>query len=167
VVCVSRNDAKAYIAWLNAKLDASQLAGRDGPYRLPSEAEWEYAARGGRRSERWWGNSLGQNHANCSVCSSAWDRKGTSPVGSFDANPFGLYDMLGNVDQLVEDCWNGSYAGAPSDGTAWESKTCGDHVTRGSDWQSDARQIRSDYRSYLGTDDRDNTIDFRVAKTIR
>ena len=107
VVCVGWEDARAYAAWL------SQRTGKT--YRLPGEAEWEYAARAGTATARWWGDEIGRNRANCNGCGSSWDGRQTSPVGSFPANPFGLHDMLGNAWQWVEDCWSESYAGASGD----------------------------------------------------
>ena len=93
-----------------------------GEYRLLSEAEWEYVARAGTATIFWWGNELGTNRANCYNCGSRWDNVQTAPVGSFSANPFGLYDVLGNVAERVEDCWHQSYEGAPTDGSAWQGK---------------------------------------------
>ncbi|MEJ1959438.1 MAG: SUMF1/EgtB/PvdO family nonheme iron enzyme [Nitrosomonadales bacterium] len=89
------NDAHAYIDWLSRKTGKH--------YRLPSEAEWEYAARAGSTTPFFWGKEVGTGHANCDGCGSQWGGKGTSPVGSFPPNAFGLYDMLGNAWQWVED----------------------------------------------------------------
>ena len=97
VVYVSWEDAKQYVAWL------SQRTGRR--YRLPSEAEWEYAARAGTTTHFWWGNAADRNRANCAGCGSQWDDRQTAPVGSFPPNAFGVHDMHGNVKEWVEDCW--------------------------------------------------------------
>ncbi len=102
---VSWNDAQEYVAWLSKKTGK--------PYRLLSEAEWEYAARGGTTTRYPWGNDPGTNRANFYGSGSEWSGKQTAPVGSFDPNKFGLYDMIGNVWEWVEDCWNDSYKGAP------------------------------------------------------
>jgi formylglycine-generating enzyme required for sulfatase activity len=110
VVRVSWDDAVAYARWL------SQQTGKH--YRLPSEAEWEYAARAGTETTYWWGNEIKQGLANCIGCGSRWDNQQTAPVGSFKPNPFGLYDTAGNVSEWVQDCWHDSYQGAPSDGSA-------------------------------------------------
>lgn len=111
VIHVSWNGAKAYAAWL------SKQTGKR--YRLPSEAEWEYAARAGTTTEYTWGNEIGRNRANCDRCGSQWDGRRTAPVGSFAANAFGLHDMHGNLWELVEDCWHRNYKkGAPTDGSA-------------------------------------------------
>ena len=98
VINVNWDDIQGYIDWLNAKTGVT--------FRLPTEAEWEYAARAGSTTQYSWGNSIGSNRANCDGCGSRWDNKQTAPVGSFSPNAWGLYDMHGNVWEWVEDCWN-------------------------------------------------------------
>ena len=98
VTWVSQRDAQGFIRWLNKKEGTRT-------YRLPTEAEWEYAARAGTTTRYSWGNAIGRNRANCNGCGSQWDNKRPAPVGSFAANPFGLYDMHGNVKEWVEDCY--------------------------------------------------------------
>lgn len=166
VVCVNWQDAKAYIGWLNKKLANSTNSVAEGSYRLPSEAEWEYAARAGTRTARWWGNSIGRNNAVCARCGSKWDQTRTAPVGSFPSNPFGLYDMLGNVSQWTEDCWNESYTAAPVDGRPWETGNCDRRLARGGDWMSFPWVLRSATRSGSYRDHRYNSGGFRVAKTL-
>ena len=169
-VCLSWHDAQAYLAWLNRKVRASLPKKREGPYRLPSEAEWEYAARAGTATARWWGEAIGSGKANCHGCGSKWDDTLIAPVGSFGPNPFGVYDMLGNVWQWVDDCWNESYVGAPADGSPWLTGDCGKRVLRGGSWSNVPEFVRSasrsraeasgrgfDYSSYAG---------FRVARTL-
>ena len=127
VTNVNWHDAKAYAAWL------SEQTGKR--YRLPSESEWEYAARAGTETAYSWGNEIGVNRANGDGSGSKWSGKQTSPVGSFEPNGFGLYDMHGNVWEWVEDCWHKNYKGAPTDGSAWTSG--GDSssaVVRGGYW---------------------------------
>src|SRR5262249_43901965 len=118
VVCVSWQDAKAYIAWLNGKVRQKSLASVDGPYRLPSESEWEYAARAGTSTRFWWGDD------DAAVSEHAWYKVNsgghTHPVGLKLANAFGLYDIVGNVWQWTEDCYDNSYTAAPADGRANE-----------------------------------------------
>ncbi len=172
VVCVSWKDAQAYIAWLNGKVGkrGGKSAAGGGPYRLPSEAEWEYAARAGTETARWWGSVIGTGNANCNGCGSRWDNLRLSPVGSFKPNAFGLYDMLGDVWQWTADCWNESYVGAPADGNAWTAGDCSKRVLRGGSWSNLPKFIRSaarigddathhgyDYATYAG---------FRVAMTL-
>ncbi|HVJ31960.1 MAG TPA: formylglycine-generating enzyme family protein [Terriglobia bacterium] len=175
--CLNWRDAKAYIAWLNGKVRGLPSAaisrhGRldDGPYRLPTEAEWEYAARAGTRAARWWGAAIGSDHANCDGCGSAWDGRLLAPVGSFGPNAFGLYDMLGNVWQWVEDCWHENYVGAPDDGSAWLQGDCRKHVLRGGSWSNVPIFVRAASRigaDTLGTDsDWSNYAGFRVARTL-
>ena len=171
-VCVSWYDAQTYVAWLNDKVRSWVLpsTGGDGRYRLPSEAEWEYAARAGTTTARWWGDSIGVGNANCHGCGSKWDNKLIAPAGSFGPNPFGLYDILGNVWQWTNDCWNENYAGAPKDGSTWTAGNCGKRVMRGGSWSNSPVFVRSatrssgdaggqdfDYASYVG---------FRVARTL-
>ena len=173
VFCVNWLDAQAYVAWLNDKVrdKAGWPQDREGPYRLPSEAEWEYAARAGTVTARWWGDDIGAANANCNGCGSAWDNRSIAPVGSFRANPFGLYEMLGNVWQWTADCWNESLAGAPEDGKARIGGDCSKRVLRGGSWSNLPRIIRSASRASGGIDDRDydyaSYTSFRVARTIR
>jgi len=173
VINVSWNDAQAYIAWLNEKLLASTAG--PGGYRLPSEAEWEYAARAGTTTSRWWKTSWwerwkglpGSGYANCDGCfvSSSPDR--TTPVGSFSPNPFGLYDMLGNVFQMTADCWNENYVGAPNDGGVWLKGDCSRSSLRGGNFWSDASSLRSAYRTRDRKENRSpGGAGFRVARTL-
>ncbi|MCK5522411.1 MAG: formylglycine-generating enzyme family protein, partial [Thiomargarita sp.] len=104
IVGISWDDAVAYAEWL------SQQTGKE--YRLPTEAEWEYAARAGTDTKYWWGNKIGQNRANCDGCGSRWDNKQTAQVGSFSANPFGLYDTVGNVWEWTCSEYENEYSGA-------------------------------------------------------
>ncbi|QQN63218.1 SUMF1/EgtB/PvdO family nonheme iron enzyme [Bradyrhizobium diazoefficiens] len=151
---VSWTDAQQYVAYL------SQAAKK--PYRLPSEAEWEYAARGGTQSKYWWGDKLQPGMAACKDCGDlAAEQPGK--VGSFRPNPFGLYDMGGGVDQWVEDCWHRTYQGAPGDGSAWTGGDCFSHVLRSGSWKNDARYVRPANRDSYDTNVRYPTHGFRVA----
>jgi formylglycine-generating enzyme required for sulfatase activity len=166
-VCVSWQDAKAYVEWLNKKSMSSRASANDGPYRLPTEAEWEYAARGGTSTARWWGDSIGRNNAVCARCGSKWDQEQTAPVGSFHPNPFGLYDVLGNALQWTEDCWNESYVDAPVDGGPWTTGNCDRRVGRGGSWAAFSWLVRSATRSGLNRENRYDFVGFRVAKTLK
>jgi len=104
--------------------------------------------------------------ANCASCGSQWDNKQTAPVGSFPANRFGLYDMVGNVWEWTQDCWNESYQGAPADGSPWTSGDCSRRVVRGGSWGGDPGILRSAYRVRGTTDYRDYALGFRVARTL-
>ena len=158
VVNVSFDDVQTYLGWLSRETGES--------YRLPSEAEWEYAARAGTETRYGWGDEIGTNRANCDGCGSQWDDRQTAPVGSFPPNPFGLHDMHGNVWELVEDCWNDSYRGAPSDGSAWLLGNCDRRVLRGGSWFYDPRVLRAAVRRVLVTDFRGRGVGFRVARTL-
>ena len=155
---VSFNDALAYVRWLSHETGEQ--------YRLPSEAEWEYAARAGSQTRYAWGDEIGRNRANCDGCGSRWDDDSTAPVGSFAPNAFGLHDLHGNVWEWTEDCWNDNYAGAPSDGTAWWSGDCDRRALRGGSWNSSSAGLRSAFR-YGGTStDRTDLLGFRVIRTL-
>ena len=152
---VSWTDAKQYVAWLSSATHKT--------YRLPSEAEWEYAARGGTQSRFWWGDEFQPGTANCKNCTDVAAAEQPVKVGSFKPNPFGLYDMGGSVDQWVEDCWHKSYHGAPSDGSAWVDADCGSHVIRSGSWRNDQRYVRPANRDSYDTNVRYPTHGFRVA----
>ena len=159
VINVSWKDATAYADWLSDEMGEQ--------YRLPSESEWEYAARAGATTRYSWGQDIGRNRANCDGCGSRWDNAQTAPVGSFGANAWGLHDMYGNVLEWVEDCWHENYARAPSDGTAWTSGgDCGHRVLRGGSWFSFPAGLRSAYRIGGASGFRDFPIGFRVTRTL-
>jgi formylglycine-generating enzyme required for sulfatase activity len=158
VINVSWDDAKAYVLWL------AQKTGK--PYRLLTEAEYEYAARAGTTTAYPWGNAIGKNNANCDGCGSQWDNKQTAPVGSFAANGFGLNDMVGNVRQWVEDCYDSDYNGAPIDGAKWTTGDCSRRVVRGGSWFSLPRFLRSAGRVRITSGNRSGILGFRVALTL-
>ena len=141
-------------------------------YRLPSEAEWEYAARAGTTTPFHFGSTISTDqanyHGNYTYGSGRKGvyRKQTVPVGSFPSNAFGLHDVHGNVGELVEDCWNGSYAGAPSDGAVWTAGNCSLRVLRGGSWVNKPWSVRVAARNWLGTAYRKNNYGFRVARTL-
>ena len=157
VVIVSWKNAQSYAAWLSAETGEQ--------YRLPTESEWEYAARAGTETTYSWGNGIGNNRASCNGCGSQWDFSiGGAPVGSFEANAFGLHDMHGNMAEFVEDCWNDSYAGVPADGSAWRSDDCSDRVLRGGSRFGFPENVCSACRStYVSMG---AGLGFRVARTL-
>jgi formylglycine-generating enzyme required for sulfatase activity len=161
VIRVSWNDAVDYAKWL------SQQTGKR--YRLPTEAEWEYAARAGTETAYWWGNEMRPGLANCRTCDSKWDGKGTAPVGSFKPNGFGLYDTSGNVSEWVQDCRHESYQGAPSDGSAWEEKDGGDcsvRGIRGGMWLWAHNNVRSSGRFWNRPSFSGRALGFRLVREI-
>jgi len=160
VIYVSWRDARNYAAWL------SEQTGKR--YRLPSETEWEYAARAGTETAYWWGNSYIKGMANCAECGSQWDFEQAAPVGSFKPNPFGLYDTAGNVWEWVEDCWHENYVGARSDGTVWGKESGGNcvrRVIRGGSYVREPDFLRSSYR-WSGDDVGRHGMGFRVVREL-
>ncbi len=158
VINVSWKDAVAYTKWLSAK------TGR--VYRLPTEAEWEYAARAGTYTQYPWGNSVGKNRANCFDCASRWDSLQTAPVGSFKPNPLGLHDMNGNVMEWTQDCYHKTYRGAPRNGAAWISGSCSTRVVRGGSYKSTTDGIRSFAREHMPPDTKASQIGFRIVREM-
>jgi formylglycine-generating enzyme required for sulfatase activity len=172
VTCASWNDAKAYAAWLSAKTGQH--------YRLPSASEWEYAARAGAAAAQPWradgsGACANANVADLSAghrypgwavfdCNDGFVQ--TSPVGSFKANSFGLNDMLGNVFQWTEDCWNADYEGAPIDGAARVDGDCAERELRGGSWFSSPTYVRANYRNHFAVDYRTSSVGIRLARDI-
>jgi formylglycine-generating enzyme required for sulfatase activity len=170
VVCVSQTDAADYAEWL------SQLTGKN--YRLPTEAEWEYAARSTKKTAWPWGNDV--SNSGCKAVN-AMDTSGhkewpindpmpcddgfvtTAPVGSFPANAWGLYDMLGNAWEMVSDCWHDTYDGAPKDGSSWNSDSCEAHPIRGGAWLENPWDTRFAAR-WKGEDAKDAATGFRLAR---
>ena len=159
VVDVSWEDAQQYVDWLSFTTGLQ--------YRLPSEAEWEFAARAGTTTPRYWGVEIGSGRANCRSCSgTAWDESPPMPVGSFAPNSLGLYDVLGNVWELTQDCWNSDYDEAPATSRAWESGDCSGRVRRGGSWSLGPRYARAAMRSEIDVDGRYNNVGFRVARDL-
>src|SRR5215469_9623458 len=152
---VSWTDAKQFVAWLAHMTHKA--------YRLPSEAEWEYAARGGTRTKYWWGDRVRSGMVNCRNCGDATGSGQLTNAGSFQPNQFGLYDMGGTVDQWVEDCWHVNYKGAPLDGSPWLDSDCGSHVIRSGSWRNDSTYVRPANRDHYDTAVRYPTHGFRVA----
>ena len=161
VVCVSWDDAQAYVRWLSGETGQS--------YRLLSESEWEYVARAGTTTPFHTGATISTDQANYHgnyTHGSGGNRERTVPVGSFAANAWGLHDVHGNVWEWTEDCWNGSYDGAPDDGGAWTSGDCSRRVLRGGSWFSQPGVARSADRFWLDSGARNDVASFRVARTL-
>ncbi len=169
VINVSWQDAQAYLAWLT---EQASLTGDGGAYRLPSEAEWEYACRAGTITPFSYGATISTAQVNYDgnhkygVGKKGEYREKTTPVGTFPANPFGLHDMHGNVWEWCQDCWNDTYNGAPSDGSAWATGDCTLRVLRGGSWGSDPGWLRSADRDWDTSSSRFNNRGFRLARTI-
>ncbi len=164
VVNVSWRDAQTYIAWLNSKVLGRPSTGSgDGPFRLPTEAEWEYAARAGTKSQYYWGDDPDDAKAICANCGAASDNEGTALVGSQPPNPWGLNDMAGNAWEWMADCWNTSYDGAPPDGSSWTLGNCRKHPLRGGSWRDTIELLRSNFRGEALAEARYGNIGFRIA----
>ncbi|WP_232429460.1 formylglycine-generating enzyme family protein [Noviherbaspirillum autotrophicum] len=153
---VSWDDAQQYMKWLSAQTGKA--------YRLPTEAEWEYAARGGTTGKFWWGEQMRKGMANCKDCGQPWQAEGPAPVGSFAANPFGLYDVNGSVWEWVSDCWHNSYKSAPADGRSWEEANCRVRVIRGGSWREGASYMPSTTRFKYDASVRNSQNGFRVVR---
>ena len=156
VINVSWNDARAYAEWLSKKTGKR--------YRLPTEAEWEYAARAGSTGKAWWDSSAKVKPANCFNCGSEWDGKRTAPAGSFSGNAFGLLDMAGNAQEWTEDCYHTGYTGAPDDGTAWLTPGCTQRVVRGGSYSNPLDTLRNAKRSQYNQDARLDNLGFRIIR---
>ena len=156
VTKVSWIDAIKYTKWLSAQ------TGRK--YRLPSEAEWEYAASAGVVTRYPWGDEISKNEANCFNCGSQWDGASTAAVGSFKANRFGLYDVVGNASEWLQDCANKNYRGAPSNGSAWARGDCTQRMVRGGAFNSPSDSLRLKERTQYAIDSRLDTIGIRLVR---
>lgn len=158
VVGVSWEEAVAYTEWLSRKTGQR--------YRLPSEAEWEYAARGGTTTSYWWGVGSPASRALCLDCGTRWDQVSTAPVASFPPNPFGLFDTAGNVYEWTADCYHHNYKGAPADGSARNEPGCEYRVVRGGGFKSPAGAMRSHSRNRFAADAEVDMVGFRVARDL-
>lgn len=158
VINITWQDAYDYTVWL------ARITGE--PYRLPSETEWEYAARAGTTSRYSWGERMVPGYANCDECASPWGGKQTAPVGSLRPNDWGLYDMAGNVDEWVADCYLDNYIKAPVDGSAVRTPQCNARTMRGGSWFDIARLMRPSSRYRNPAEGKRNSWGFRVAVDI-
>ena len=174
VLHVSWNDANAYVKWL------AQRTGK--PYRLPSESEFEYALRGGTTTAYWWGNGSprqlvenltgdgdeSRSRRGWTVAFEGYSDGywGPAPVGTFQPNGFGLYDISGNVAEWVRDCWHDTYIRAPADGSAWINPGCGYRIVRGGYWASSPPQTRSAFRLSAKPDTTGARVGFRIARDL-
>jgi formylglycine-generating enzyme required for sulfatase activity len=156
---LSWNDIQEYLGWLK------KVTGQ--PYRLPSEAEWEYAARGGSDRRYWWGDRMDAGMADCKDCGSGWSYKSPAPVTMSKANPFGVHGVSGGVWEWTDDCWNASYDRTPTDGSAAGQGDCTARVLRGGSWRNDAGYAHAASRLRYDFNVRYSTNGFRVARDLR
>jgi formylglycine-generating enzyme required for sulfatase activity len=155
---ISWDDAQIYVQWL------TKVSGK--PYRLPTEAEWEYAARGGTASRYWWGEDMKRGAASCKECGEPWQEAAPAPAGSFTANGYGLHDMSGSLWEWVQDCWHSSYKNAPADARAWEEAFCRQRVIRGGSWRDGASYMPASTRFKYDASVRHSQNGFRVARDL-
>ncbi|RZF26023.1 hypothetical protein EVC45_30495 [Paraburkholderia sp. UYCP14C] len=155
---LSWDDAQQYVKWL------AKTTGK--PYRLPTEAEWEYADRAGTTTAYWWGEQMRKGNANCKDCGDPWHKEGPENVGTFAANPLGLYDMNGGVWEWTADCWHNTYQGAPVDGHAWDSPGCEMRAIRGGSWREGGDYMLSATRFKYSAGVRQSQNGFRVVKDL-
>jgi formylglycine-generating enzyme required for sulfatase activity len=162
------DDPAVMVNWFDAGTYAEWLSQKTGHhYHLPTEAEYEYAERAGTSTPYYWGDAIGVGNANCFGCGTSWDGKGSSPVGTFPANKFGLYDMTGNVFEWAADCYSESQAGAPADPfTARETgdSDCKWRTLRGSSWLNLPSFLRSAYRFNVPPADKNARRGFRLVR---
>ncbi|MFT5217992.1 MAG: formylglycine-generating enzyme required for sulfatase activity/serine [Planctomycetota bacterium] len=158
VVDVSWDDAQAYTQWLS-----NQTGKR---YRLLSEAEWEYVARAGTTTSFWWGSKPGVGNAHCFDCKSDYSTSKPAKIGTYKANPFGLFDTAGNVFEWVHDCYHQNYKGAPVDGSVWEGGDCDVRVVRGGAYRSPANSMRSENRDKFKSSRGHYNVGIRVARDL-
>lgn len=156
---VSWDDAQLYAKWLSKTTTQ--------PYRLPTESEWEYAARGGTSSPYWWGEKMQKGYADCKECGEPYRADSPVNAGSYAANPFGLFDMSGSVWEWVGDCWHGSFKGAPADGRMWDEAGCPARVIRGGSWKDGAAYMQSSTRFKYSASVRQSQNGFRVARDLK
>ena len=156
VFFVSWNDAVEYSKWLSAQTGKS--------YRLPTEAEWEYAMRAGSTTAYPWGRKLGRDRAHCFACETGLDQRRPTKVGRFDANAFGIHDLAGNVEEWVYDCYNKNYKGAPKDGSVFEGGDCSVRVVRGGAYSSGPKALRSSARNTFRYESGNDSIGIRVVR---
>jgi formylglycine-generating enzyme required for sulfatase activity len=155
---ISWNDAMAFIAWLNQR---GRLR-----FRLPSEAEWEYAARAGTTTKYWWGDDPVPGRVNGTGLSGVDVWSETAPVGSLLPNGFGLYHILGNVWEWTADCYSGDYAGAPGDGSARPGNEACGRVLRGGSWSDSPTWLRTSTRNWFDADERFDYVGLRLAADV-
>ena len=159
VIFLTWDDAFYYAEWLGEQTGAI--------YRLPSEAEWEYAASAGKRSPYWWGYNIEAKMAHCQIgCGTPYDPKKPTAIGSFEPNPFGIYDTAGNVAEWVEDCWHEDYTNAPTTGKAWVGGDCVFRAVRGGSYFSPEDSIRHSKRDKFKSDQAYDHIGVRVVREL-
>ena len=157
VINVSWDDASNFTHWLSRETGHK--------YRLPSEREWEYAARAGTTDKFWWGDDIEPQRTNCGVCKTEWSMRKPAPVGQFPPNPLGLHDTMGNVLEWTQTCYHKNYKNAPETGQIWETKgNCRYMMVRGGAYNSYKRDMRITRRKKFSPKARDTNIGFRVIR---
>ena len=155
---LSWDDASEYVNWLAKRTSK--------PYRLPTEAEWEFAARAGTNFRYSWGDQVGVGRASCAGCGGSRDPLHPPPTGSYPANNWGIFDVEGGLAEWVEDCWHPSYQGAPNDGSAWRTSGCMTHVLRGGSWNNGPNDITVTSRNFYDSNVRYLANGLRVSMSL-
>jgi formylglycine-generating enzyme required for sulfatase activity/serine/threonine protein phosphatase PrpC len=158
VADVSWDDALAYTRWLSVQTGKK--------YRLLSESEWEYVARGGTSKSYWWGTTTGSGNAHCFDCKTDFSTSKPAKVGTYEPNKFGLYDTAGNLFEWVHDCYHRNYTGAPNDGSVWEGGDCKVRIVRGGAYQSPSSSMRVENREKFKSDKGQYNVGIRVARDL-
>ena len=158
VINLLYSDIQEYLGWIRKETNTF--------YRLPSEAEWEYAARAGTTTEYWWGDKMIKGYANCRECGTKWSGIKSAPVGSFKPNPWGLFDLNGNLLEYVKDCWNNNHAAVPKDASPYLEPNCRARVIKGGAWYYLPKASRSAYRAKNDTRVFSYFIGFRVLREM-
>ncbi|MBD8533206.1 MULTISPECIES: formylglycine-generating enzyme family protein [unclassified Massilia] len=156
---LSWDDAQQYVKWLG------MISGQ--PYRLPTEAEWEFAARGGAATPYWWGAQMAQGKANCKDCGQPWNSERPANAGSYPPNGYGIHDTSGSVWEWVADCWHNNYKDAPADARTWDEPGCRVRVIRGGSWREGAAYMVTSTRFRYDASVRQSQNGFRVARSIK
>ena len=158
VINITYADIQQYLGWISKRTGQT--------YRLPSEAEWEYAARAGTTTKYWWGDKFFKGRVNCQRCGTKWSGKKSAPIGTFAANPWGLYETAGNIFEYVSDCWHKTHEATPTDGSPYVDAKCASRILKGGAWYYKSRLARPAARARNDVRISGYFIGFRVIREL-